>query len=99
MKEYLERSMSYSEYTALIDQLVAEGKTTGPTHSESLAHFTKLNAHRMQRLAKTIVLDHAVIEAAAVNPLKQTWLIITEAWCGDAAQNIPVIEKIARRKR
>jgi len=23
------------------------------------------------------------------------WLIITEGWCGDAAQNIPVIEKIA----
>ena len=24
------------------------------------------------------------------------WLILTEAWCGDAAQNIPTIEKIAR---
>lgn len=23
------------------------------------------------------------------------WLVITEAWCGDAAQNIPPIEKIA----
>ncbi len=23
------------------------------------------------------------------------WLVITEGWCGDAAQNIPVIEKIA----
>ena len=23
------------------------------------------------------------------------WLIITEGWCGDAAQNIPIIEKIA----
>ncbi|MEJ7849600.1 MAG: thioredoxin family protein [Pyrinomonadaceae bacterium] len=23
------------------------------------------------------------------------WLIITEGWCGDAAQNLPVIEKIA----
>ena len=23
------------------------------------------------------------------------WLIITEGWCGDAAQNIPTIEKIA----
>jgi hypothetical protein len=23
------------------------------------------------------------------------WLVITEGWCGDAAQNIPAIEKIA----
>ncbi len=95
MKQYLDKSISYSDYISLIDILVAEGKTTGPTQSESLAHFTKLNAHRMHRLAKTIGLDDTVIEAAAANPLKQTWLIITEAWCGDAAQNIPVIEKIA----
>lgn len=95
MKEYLERSISYSEYISLIDQLVAEGKTTGPNQSESLAHFTKLNAHRMHRLAKTIELDEDVVELAAANSVKQTWLIITEAWCGDAAQNIPVIEKIA----
>lgn len=26
---------------------------------------------------------------------KWLWLVITEAWCGDAAQNIPVIAKIA----
>lgn len=95
MNEYLDKSISYSEYTALIDQLVAEGRTTGPTQSESLVHFTKLNAHRMHRLAKTIALDDEVIEAARANLINQTWLIITEAWCGDAAQNIPVIEKIA----
>jgi hypothetical protein len=27
------------------------------------------------------------------------WLVITEGWCGDAAQNIPVIEKIAEANR
>lgn len=26
---------------------------------------------------------------------KLTWLTLTEGWCGDAAQNIPIIEKIA----
>jgi len=23
------------------------------------------------------------------------WLVLTEAWCGDAAQNLPIIQKIA----
>merc|ERR1711916_209266 len=26
---------------------------------------------------------------------KQTWLVLTEGWCGDAAQNLPIIHKMA----
>ncbi len=28
-------------------------------------------------------------------PAPQTWYVLTEAWCGDAAQNLPVIAKVA----
>lgn len=95
MKEYLERSISYEEYLELVEGLVAEGKTTGPKQSESLTNFTRLNLKRMERLAKTIELGDEISVAARTNDRHQTWLIITEGWCGDAAQNLPVIEKIA----
>lgn len=49
----------------------------------------------MSRLGKTIQLRDGVKEAAKRLSRKLTWLIITEGWCGDAAQNIPAIEKIA----
>ena len=26
---------------------------------------------------------------------KVTWLVLTESWCGDAAQSLPVLNKIA----
>lgn len=95
MKKYLDASMSFGEYEGLIERLVEEGKTTGPKQSESLANFTRLNLQRMNRLQKTIEIGGHVRSAVRSVEQKQIWLVITEAWCGDAAQNIPIIEKIA----
>jgi len=95
MKQYIDKSFSYSDYLALIDSLLGEGNTTGPNQSEAMVNFTRLNRQRMQRLDKTIELSESVKSAARNVSRKMIWLIITEAWCGDAAQNIPPIEKIA----
>jgi len=40
-------------------------------------------------------LNDSVVEKARNIGRKMIWLLITEGWCGDAAQNIPTIEKIA----
>ena len=95
MKKYVDESLSYKEYIALIDELLAKGETTGPNQSDALLHYGKLNRRRMQRLGKTVELTASVKTAAREVKRKMIWLIITEGWCGDAAQNIPVIEKIA----
>lgn len=95
MEKYIQRAMTYAQYIKLIDDLLADGKTTGPKQSEAMFGYGKLNRHRMQRLEKTIELGDAVINAAQSAVRGQIWLIITEGWCGDAAQNIPAIEKIA----
>jgi len=95
VKKYVDESLSYKEYIALIDELLAKGETTGPNQSDALLHYGKLNRRRMQRLGKTVELTASVKTAAREVKRKMIWLIITEGWCGDAAQNIPVIEKIA----
>jgi hypothetical protein len=74
---------------------LAEGKTTGENQSEAMFNYGKLNRRRMKRLEKTIELNESLKDAARKNNRKMIWLIITEGWCGDAAQNIPIIEKIA----
>jgi len=74
---------------------LAEGKTTGPNQSEAMLSYGKLNRRRMQRLEKTIELSDEIKNVAVNLRRKLVWLIITEGWCGDAAQNIPSIEKIA----
>src|SRR5215212_8408222 len=95
MKEYLDKSMAFAEYIKLIDDLLLDGKTTGPNQSEAMFNYGKLNRQRMHRLEKTVVLNDSVKEKAQKIERKMIWLIITEGWCGDAAQNIPTIEKIA----
>lgn len=95
MKNYIEKSMTYAGYIKLIDDLLLDGKTTGENQSEAMFNYGKLNRQRMHRLEKTVKLNDSVKEKARSVERKMIWLIITEGWCGDAAQNIPTIEKIA----
>ena len=88
------RSFDYDGYRALMADLVAEGKTSGPHQSEALSNFTKLNHSRMRRLDKTTRLSDSWQDVKLRDGLEL--LTITEAWCGDAAQINPVIESIAK---
>lgn len=95
MKEYVDKSMTFAEYVKLIDDLLLDGKTTGPNQSEAMFGYGKLNRQRMHRLERTVVLNDPLRAKVKNIGSKWIWLVITEGWCGDAAQNIPVIEKIA----
>ncbi|MFD2285677.1 thioredoxin family protein [Pedobacter petrophilus] len=89
------QGMDYLTYRAMVDQLLLEGKTTGPDNSEAMLHYSKMNVQRMNRVDKTANLTEEL--TAVINGLKENYkfLVITEGWCGDAAQIIPVFNKIA----
>ena len=99
MKEIIENSLrktiSYIDYKALVHNLLAEGKSTGPEQSEDLTKYSLLNDRRMDRLDKKIKISEETIQEFQKIKQPQTWLVITEGWCGDAAQNLPVLNKIA----
>lgn len=92
--EVVAASMTYSEYKNLIDTLFAEGKTTGSNQSEAYLEYTRMAIQRMKRWDKTIRIDERMTELVKKLP-PQIWLVITEAWCGDAAQTIPYMAKLA----
>lgn len=89
----LDSAYTYASYRALIDGLVAEGKTTGPTQNEKMLDYTTMNVHRMNRIDTTFKFIPE-LEAALPNAKPQTWLVITEAWCGDAANIVPVFNQV-----
>jgi thiol-disulfide isomerase/thioredoxin len=91
----LEKSISYKEYRNMVSDLLANGKSTGPVQSESLLNYSQLNERRMNRLDKTIRLSEETIAKAKDVQEPVTWLVLTEGWCGDAAQTLPIISKIA----
>src|SRR6478752_1206105 len=94
-RKYISEAMDYSTYRKLVDDLLLEGKVTGPQQSDSLAHYTKLNVQRMQRIDKTVHLLPEVTAMLQQISRPQTWLVITEGWCGDAAQILPVLNAMA----
>lgn len=91
----LHNSFSYSEYRTIVSKLISEGKSTGNEQSADLLHYSELNEVRMNRLEKTLQLDSEVLETLQNLKAKQTWLVITEGWCGDAAQILPIIKLMA----
>lgn len=93
--ELLAQAMDYSGYMQLTEQLVSEGRTSGPNQSAPYVHYTKLNQQRMKRLNKTVEIPAALQELLQNKVTNWTWWVLTEPWCGDAAQCVPVIEKLA----
>ncbi|WP_299890337.1 thioredoxin family protein [uncultured Lacinutrix sp.] len=91
----IEKSSSYQEYRALVKELTDKNLSTGDTQSEALSNYTMLNDRRMKRWDKTVKISEAVQEEVKNLKLNQTWLVLTESWCGDAAHLMPVMNKIA----
>lgn len=99
MKNIIENALlnayTYSEYRKLVSQLISEGKSTGHIQSDDLLHYSELNETRLKRLDKTIVVSDENLSKIANLNKKYTWLVISEGWCGDAAQLLPIINKVA----
>ena len=88
-------SHSYSEYRNLISDLLLEGKSTGNEQSDDLKHYSELNETRMNRLNKTMkITDENILKLKNLKS-EYIWLVISEGWCGDAAQLLPIINKMA----
>lgn len=89
-------ALTYEAYRKLVDDLLAAGKTTGEDHSEAMLHYSKMNVQRMNRVEKTAILNEELTEALAQLKGAYDLLVITEGWCGDAAQIVPVIYKMTQ---
>ena len=88
-------SHPYVNYRKIVSDLLKEGKSTGQEQSEDLTHYSTLNETRMNRLDKTIKIDATVAEQLKGLQNEYTWLVLAEGWCGDAAQILPIINKMA----
>ena len=87
---------SYSEYLKLTISCAENNSTTGTEMSEGRIQATKLNAHRMLRIYKQVNLEEKLVKLLKDNKnINWDWLVISEAWCGDSAQCLPLIAKIS----
>lgn len=92
---FVNEGLSYLKYRDLVSSLLENNKTTGGDHSEAMLQYSKLNVQRMNRVDKTTVLNEELTAAIETVKGHYSLLVISEGWCGDAAQLVPVFQKIA----
>lgn len=93
--EIIAKAMDYGTYRTLVQDRIANNQSTGTDHSEAIVGYTDLNEKRMKRLDKTVKLLPEVTAELVRIKTAQIWLVLTEGWCGDAAQSVPVMAKMA----
>jgi hypothetical protein len=99
IEKSLKESYSYKEYRNVVSTLLKEGKSTGNEQSDDLTHYSELNEVRMNRLDKTMVVPEENIKRVQNINFEMIWLVISEGWCGDAAQILPIINKMAEQSQ
>lgn len=86
---YLSKGIDYDQYRLNMEQDLL-------LNSDSkIREYINLNIHRMNRVEKTYRVDPTLAERVKALHHKTYWLILAEHWCGDAAQTLPVFQKIA----
>ena len=58
--------------------------------------YTKLSLARNKRGLKTFSVNESLLKVAN-QTARKNWLVITEAWCGDAGNIVPLFVKLAEQ--
>ncbi len=88
--------LTYNEYFELTKSEVENTNIELLNDDEKdLFEYKKLNLQRSSRIQKHYTINDELKSLVEnINP-PQTWMVITENWCGDSAQNLPYINAIA----
>lgn len=87
--QYLKKGISYTRYK---QQMAEDLALNADLKTKEYIH---LNQRRMHRVEKTYIPSEDIIRQVKKLKHKTTWLVITEHWCGDASQTLPVLNTIA----
>ncbi|MCF6180453.1 thioredoxin family protein [Lutibacter sp.] len=94
IEESLQKVLSYVEYRTLLKKSLLT-KTKQEIENDVFLGYTLLNDKRMDRLDKTLKLSEETINSIQNLTSSFSFLVISEGWCGDSAQVLPILNKIA----
>ena len=95
MKEYWDKAVSYEAY-----KKDAEERILNPANEDEAEKkgYYELGLQRMQRMEKVFKSSEEDLESLKSKNFTGKILIISEVWCGDASQAIPVVEEFFKGK-
>lgn len=86
---YIQKGIEYSFYK----QQMAEDLALNADFK--IKEYINLNQRRMYRVEKTFEISDELLEQVQNLKHKTYWLVLTEHWCGDASQILPVLNAVA----
>lgn len=88
--------MTFNEYFQQFDEILTRKILRNPYKDPDFFEFTKLNYFRLKRWLKIGLLSPELETKITKISEKQTWIFITEHWCGDAAHILPFLEMLSK---
>lgn len=88
--------MDFQAYLTKFGEILNNPLPGEPYSDADFLDYTKLNLSRTRRWLKTGKLKAETILSMQSIKVAQTWIVITEPWCGDAAHSVPFIEMMAK---
>ncbi len=89
-------ALTYKHYIDLTKNEIENTNVNSLNDAEkTLFEYKKLNLQRSSRIEKYYSINDELKSNLLSIKNPQTWLVITENWCGDSAQNLPYIAALA----
>ena len=89
------RVMNWTEYTSKFKIILDGSYREEPYDKIDYVEYVKLNNSRLNRWSKKLEIPEDSLDVINSIDSPQTWILIIEHWCCDAANMAPVINKIA----
>tara|TARA_R110002072_G_scaffold192413_3_gene349455 strand:+ start:790 stop:1362 length:573 start_codon:yes stop_codon:yes gene_type:complete len=87
--------MNWTEYTSKFSNILDGTFAEKPYDNSNYVEYVKLNNSRVKRWNKRLNISDEIKNSIAKINSPQTWILIIEHWCGDAANSAPVIHHLA----
>jgi len=94
--DYLIKAENIEQYNARFSASAQESQEGMSDPQKEMLGYYQLNWARSSRVEKTYQVSAHASEKLDSMTSKQYWFVITEGWCGDSSQSLPVIAELAR---
>ena len=95
--EIMQNTTDWEGYLNAFNTILTAETPLQPYDNPAYLDYVKLNNSRQKRWLKTGQLAADLIDKIKRIDQPQTWYIITEPWCGDAAHSIPFLKLMSEQ--
>jgi hypothetical protein len=93
------KTQTWEDYLQLFEQILSGEFTNELYEKADYKDYVRMNLSRVNRWLKNGDMNADLVQAIEQINTPQTWFLITEPWCGDAAHSTPFIARFAALNR